>query len=72
MELSRKLIETRSEYEDPVVETILERDRWMILSEIRPSDEEYDLLDDIPVDKSFDWSWNISEYSTHQLHSMTN
>ena len=50
----------RSEYDDPVVEPILDGDRMVILSEMRPSDDEYDLLQGIEVDINFDWVSNQS------------
>ena len=71
-ELSKQLKEARKEAEDDfVVEQLLTRDKWMILAEMRPSDEE-DEFDDIVADENYNWMEHLKNYSQDQLENCSN
>ncbi len=71
-ELSRQLIEARTEFEDIGPEPILVQDSWMVLSEMRPSDDDYDEINGVEVDNSFDWLENSKTYTNEQINDMRN
>ncbi len=68
--MSRQLHDARANQEENGIEPILSRDNWMILAEMRPSDDEFDEIEGVEVDRSFDWIQNANQYASTIIHKM--
>ena len=66
MDLSRQLHEARIANDVSPTEPILTRDNWMLLAEMRPSDDNFDDFDDIECDPNHNWLAHAGNYTTEE------